>query len=54
MLGSYNSVIMFIYDIHKQNVLILLRLSDSVQCRRGLYFQAWVLYLLGTRLEVVI
>ena len=24
---------------YKQNVLISLRLSDSVQCRRGLYFR---------------
>ena len=30
--------------IYKQNVLILLRLSDSVQCRRRYYFRAWVLY----------
>ena len=28
----------------KQNVSILLRLIDSVQCRRGYYFGAWVLY----------
>ena len=29
----------------KQNVLISLRLSDSVRCRRGYYFRAWALYL---------
>ena len=39
MLGSYNSVIGS-SGIYKQNVLISLRLSDSMQCRRGLYFQA--------------
>ena len=30
--------------IYKQNVSIPLRLTDSVQCRRGYYFRAWVLY----------
>ena len=29
---------------HKQNDSISLRFSDSVQCRRGYYFRAWVLY----------
>ena len=28
----------------KKNVSISLRLSDFVQCRRGYYFRAWVLY----------
>ena len=31
--------------IYKQNVLISLCFGDPVQCRRGLYFRAWVLYL---------
>ena len=31
--------------IYKQNVSISLRLSDSVQCRRGYYFRAGELYL---------
>ena len=30
--------------IYKQNASIWLRLNDSVQCRRGYYFWAWVLY----------
>ena len=30
--------------IYKQIVSIWLRLSDSVQCRRGYYFQAWALF----------
>ena len=29
---------------YKQNDSISLRLSDSVQCKRGHYFRAWVLY----------
>ena len=30
--------------IYKKNISISLRLNDSVQCRRGYYFQAWALY----------
>ena len=30
--------------IYKQNVSISIRLSDSVQCRRGYYFRALALY----------
>ena len=30
--------------MYKQNVLISLRLNDSVKYRRGYYFRAWVLY----------
>ena len=44
-LSRSHHVLNSLYGIYKQNVLISLRLSDSVQCRRGLYFQAWVLYL---------
>ena len=41
--------------IYKQNVLISLRFGDPVQCRRGLYIRAWVLYLcFGTGEKVVI
>ena len=30
--------------IYEQNVSISLHLSNSVQCRRGYYFRAWMLY----------
>ena len=39
MLGSKNSAVMLICHIYKQNLLISLRLSDSVSCRRGSYFE---------------
>ena len=53
MLGSKNSVAMFMPSI--KNVPISLRLSDSVQCRRGYYFRALVLYFsLGNYQDVII
>ena len=40
--------------ICKHNVLISLRLSDSVRCRRGYNFRAWVLYFsFGTYKDVL-
>ena len=44
MLGSLDSVVLYILHL-KQIVLILSRLSDAAQGRRGLYFQAQALYL---------
>ena len=39
--------------IYKQKLLISLRLSDSVRCRSGYYFRAWVLYFsFGTHQDV--
>ena len=35
---------LFSSAIYKQNVSVLLLLSDSVRCWRGYYFLAWVLY----------
>ena len=52
MLRSQNSAVMFIWHL-QQNVSISLRLSYSVQCRRGCYFQAWALYFsFGTYCDV--
>ena len=43
---------MFICHLFKQNVSISLRLSDSVKCRRGYFFLAWVLFSFGTSYDV--
>ena len=40
---KFSSYVLF--AIYKQNVLILFRLSDTVQCRKGLDFRTWALYL---------
>ena len=42
MLGS-SFIHQHVYQhVYKQHVTILLCLSDSVRCRRGYYFLAWV------------
>ena len=45
MLGSKDSVVYCTSDIYKQMFLFLSHSSDSVQGRRGSYFQAQALYL---------
>ena len=39
MLGSYNSAVIFICHLQTIYGSISLRLSDSVKCRRGYYFE---------------
>ena len=39
MIGSQDSVVSYICNLSKQTVLILSRLSDSAQGRRGSYFK---------------